>query len=94
MPAWSPDGKKMAFVSDRNGNTDIFIYDFASQQTTQITDNLGGDEFPAWSPDGKQILYVSYQNGQWDVFSMNADGTNPVNLTNDPIQEWRPAFRP
>jgi dipeptidyl aminopeptidase/acylaminoacyl peptidase len=69
-PAWSPDGKSLAFTSnrstpdpDRNFNTDIWVV--AADNTdkgahlTQITTNLGADRSPAWSPDGKWIAFVS-----------------------------------
>jgi dipeptidyl aminopeptidase/acylaminoacyl peptidase len=76
-PAWSPDGKSLAFTSnrstpdpDRNYNTDIWVVaadnDDKGTHLTQVTTNLGADRSPAWSPDGKWIAFVS----QTDVKAM------------------------
>ena len=69
-PAWSPDGKSLAFTSnrstpdpDRNFNTDIWVVDAENRDKgahlTQITTNPGADRFPSWSPDGKWITFTS-----------------------------------
>jgi len=69
-PAWSPDGKTLAFTSnrstpdpDRNFNTDIWVVDAENTDKgahlTQITTNPGADRSPSWSPDGKRIAFVS-----------------------------------
>lgn len=69
QPVWSPDGKSVAFVSnrtdepDKNYNTDIWVVaaDDPAQEKTplQVTKNPGADSSPAWSPDGKSIAYIS-----------------------------------
>jgi dipeptidyl aminopeptidase/acylaminoacyl peptidase len=61
-PAWSPDEKKFAYVSDWDGDGEIWIYDLASNSATQLTANNYDDYSPAWSPDGDYIAYVSEED--------------------------------
>jgi len=63
-PSWSPDETKFAYVSDWDGDGEIWIYDLETGAARQITDNNYDDYSPAWSPDGKYIAYVSEE----DVF--------------------------
>ena len=56
-PAWSPDGTRLAFMSDRNNGWEIYVYDFASRTTRQLTDCAANCRFPAWSPDSRFIVY-------------------------------------
>ncbi len=68
QPRWSPDGKNIAFVSNRtpepdsNDNSDIFLVSAQGGEARQLTTNPGPDRRPAWSPDGRQITYVSHDN--------------------------------
>jgi tricorn protease len=55
---WAPDSKRVAYVSDRDGNYHIYVYDFASGSETRITNDPGGETSPQWSPDGKLISFV------------------------------------
>lgn len=57
-PAWSPDGQRIAFASDRGGSLDIWTVEPASGQATRITRAEGAEIRPAWSPDGKRLAYV------------------------------------
>jgi dipeptidyl aminopeptidase/acylaminoacyl peptidase len=64
-PQWSPDGTRIAFVSDRTGkafddshNTDVWTISAAGGELTKISDHAFDDESPRWSPDGKQILFA------------------------------------
>lgn len=69
-PAFSPDGKKIAFTSLRNGlRANIYIFDLQSQELRNISENKVGERQPAWSTDGQQIVYVkdSKPNELWTV---------------------------
>ena len=55
--AWAPDSRRLVYVSDRNGNSEIFLYDFAKSQETRIT-STGPDTAPRFSPDGKLLAFV------------------------------------
>lgn len=79
-PDWSPDGRKIAFVSHRNGAGGIFVINAdSSSGVTRLTMGFD-DNSPRWSPDGEQIAYIS----EGDIYLMNKDGHAQVNLTNSP----------
>ncbi len=77
-PAWSPDSKKIAFVSnrtetpDRNRNTDIWIVDISatSKPLRQLTTSESIDSSPSWSPDGKTIVYTSTDTEVLPVYAI------------------------
>lgn len=68
-PVFSPDGRKIAFVSTRNeGVPTIWVMNADGTDPVQVTTQLGRDASPAWGPDGKQLLFAHEQTGPWDVF--------------------------
>jgi Tol biopolymer transport system component len=97
----SPDGSKIAFASDRDGDDEIYVMDANKPEgpgnsPVQLTDNPVRDMAPDWSPDGKRIVYESRRKDgiDWDVVVMNADGTFKKNLTRNPADDRLPAFSP
>jgi Tol biopolymer transport system component len=94
-PAWSPDGAKIAFQSDQDGDYDIYFMDVNNRRITALTYNSGFDSSPAWSPDGSQIAYHSSIDGDRDIYLMSANGQMLKNLTaNDGIQDYSPTWSP
>ncbi len=94
-PALSPDGKRLAFQSHKDGNWEIYVQSLESQDVARITNDLAYDGAPAWSPDGKQIAFESYRASDLDIWVVNADGSNPLNLTsNEPAYDYGPAWSP
>ena len=82
--------------SNRNGSYQILSVYTNGTGVTQLTTAGGANEMPSWSPDGTQICFVSSRDGHWRVCTMNADGTNQVQLTqlqdsDDRSPDWSPA---
>lgn len=92
-PAWSPDGKRIAFRSRAPG-MDIFVVNLDATGLMKLTHEAGGAATPAWSPDGKKIAFSSRRHGKAEIFVMNADGSNPVRLTVNDAVDHRPAWSP
>ena len=78
MPTFSPDGKRVAFASDRTGNWDIYMVDITGGQAVQLTNDLTHDLYPSFSPDGKQLVYCTHgaQSGQWELVVIDVE--NPA----------------
>ncbi len=107
-PAWSPDGRHIAFVSVRDtlsGKLDlesgeIYVLDFDPLtgrpvgEARRLTDSPAADGWPAWSPSGDRIAFHSDRSGNFDIWVMGSDGSNPVNLTNHPGDDKFPAWSP
>jgi len=83
QPQWSPDGKKIAFVSRRNGNCDIYVMDADGSNEKRLTTSPSPDVEPRWSPDGKFIAYNSKGlAGYWEIFITTIDGKWKKKITN------------
>ncbi len=96
IPPFSPPAYdwEVAFVSDRDGNPEIYAMNANGSNTRRLTDNPARDSSPDWSPGGSQIVFVSDRDGNPEIYVMSADGTNPVRLTNTPGSESEPAWSP
>jgi Tol biopolymer transport system component/actin-like ATPase involved in cell morphogenesis len=91
---WSPDGKKLAYVSDRDGHKDIYVHDIAAGTDVNITKNADEEGDPAWSPDGTNIAFWAVVDGNKDVYVMPATGGERTRLTNNPGEDADPAWSP
>ena len=83
-PSWSPDGKKLAFQSDRSGSWDICLMNADGSDFTILTSNPSNDISPRWSPTGQRIAFRSNRDGNWELYVIRADGTGLTNISNNP----------
>jgi len=84
---------KIAFDSNRDGNSEIYVMDADGSNQMRVTNNQAQDAAPSWSPDGLKIVFVSDRNGPYVIFVMNADGseqTQLINNANFSNPDWSP----
>jgi serine/threonine-protein kinase len=74
-PAPSPDGNRIAFMSRRDGNWEIYVVASNGSGLQRLTNDPGEDGLPAWSPDGKAIAFISSRGGSWAMWAMAPNGT-------------------
>jgi Tol biopolymer transport system component/tRNA A-37 threonylcarbamoyl transferase component Bud32 len=91
----SPDGKWLAFDSNRSGNQDIYRMPAdGSSEPEQLTTDPAPDYMPSWSPDGSRIVFHAWRHGNRDIFLMSADGRSVRRLTDYPSHEMNADFAP
>ena len=98
MPAWSPDGSQVAFVSDRDTclgcPPEIYVMNADGSNPVRLTNDPGSDTRPEWSPDGSRIAFASDRAGSPDIWVMLANGSKQTQLTSFPEAEddatWSP----
>ncbi len=101
-PAWSPDGGRVAFASDRDGNEEVYILELEAKPPsagtgtlTRVTDNPARDTAPAWSPDGTLIAFESDRAGNVDIYVASPDdGGTAKPLTHDSANDHRAVWSP
>jgi TolB protein len=76
QPAWSPDGKRIAYISKEDGNFEIYVIGVDGSNKVRLTTNPASDGLPVWSPDGKSIAFRSDRDGKWAIFVARPDGSN------------------
>jgi TolB protein len=95
LPAWSPDGRSLAYVSYRRGSPDIFIASIYEGKSRELTAGKFGQSFaPSWSPDGKRIAFASSRTGPSEIWVANADGTDAKRLTHGTASNTAPCWSP
>jgi len=94
QPTWSPDGTKIAFVSDRDTQNEIYTMNANGGNSKRLTYAQGDDVSPAWSPDGRKIAFVSDRDGQKEIYIIDADGESSRRLTYALGDDVSPAWSP
>ena len=93
-PAWSPDGNKIVFTSNRDRRNEIYVMNIDGTNQTRLTTNPG-NAAATWSPDGTKIAFFSSRDaGRNEIYVMNADGSNQTRITNVPGQDRYPDWSP
>ena len=87
---WSPDGKTLAYVGERNSNFDIYTIPVGGGAETRITTADGLDDGPDYSPDGQYIYFNSVRTGTMQIWRMRPDGSGQEQITSDEYNNWFP----
>ena len=93
-PAWSPDGTRIAFSSNGDGDPEIYVINAQGSGTAQLTNDGATDVHPAWSPDGARIAFASTRDGNGEIYVINADGSDVERLTSSGDTDVHPAWSP
>jgi Tol biopolymer transport system component len=72
MPSWSPDSQRIAFVSDRDSNSEIYSMKPDGSDLRRLTYSLAADIAPSWTPDSQQVTFTSNRTGDWEVYTVEA----------------------
>ena len=67
-PAWSPDSKRLAFTSARDGNSEIYMMGVDGSKPTRLTNHPERDDYAAWHPDGKHLALIAERSGEFDIY--------------------------
>jgi Tol biopolymer transport system component len=96
--AVSPDGSRIAYVTDKDGNTELYVMNVDGSNAQRLTNTPATEGAPSWTPDGTRIVYASNSadgtTGTFHIWMMNADGSNPRQLTQGPASDFQPAVSP
>jgi TolB protein len=99
-----PEGEKIVFYSDRDGNAEIYVMNADGSDPQRLTFNDADDSSPVWSPPGDQVAFISARNDEnpqtcfprcnYDLYVIDVDGDNEIQLTDAPSAEYHPDWSP
>ena len=94
LPSWAPDGRRIAFVSTRAGNREIFVMKEDGTEVEQLTTHEANDEAPDWSHDGKSIVFHSQRDGNFELYRLDVGSKAVTRLTTHPGTDQYPDWSP
>ncbi len=92
-PAWSPDGRRLTFAAEGDGNAELYVVGVDGSAPTRLTTEPGADGEPAWSPDGTTIAFASNRDGAAQIYTVDSDGPSVRKLTTEP-RNFAPSYSP
>ena len=96
--SWSPDGRQLAFASNRSGNANfnIFVMNADGSNIRSVVEDSGNEFASSWSPDGQKILFQTKRSDEtaWDIYVVNIDGSDEKVLINTDMEEQLPVWSP
>lgn len=98
QPAWSPNGQQLAYISQDDGNFEIYRINADGSNKVRLTNSATSDGLPVWSPDGRWIAFRSDRDGSWGIYVMRSDGSNVIKIADAAVlpvwffekMGWRP----
>ncbi len=92
QPVWSPDGARIAFATEQNGNRDIYVIDANGANLTQLTTDPADDQHPSWSPDGNQLAFTSNRDGQNEIYTYDVNSGALTRITENDASDVQPSW--
>jgi TolB protein len=93
-PAWSPDGRELAYVSFESRKAVVWVQNVLNGQRRQIANYRGSNSAPAWSPDGRELAVALSRDGGTQLYLLSRDGGSLRRFTNSPAIDTEPVFSP
>ena len=93
-PSWSPDGKKVAYVSFEDRKPVIYVHELATGKRVMLSNQKGNNSAPAWTPDGKQLAISLSKDGNTQIYGINSDGTGLRRLSRGYTIDTEPQYSP
>ena len=93
-PAWSPDGRQLAYVSFETQKAAVWVQDLGSGERRMVASFRGSNSAPAWSPDGRRLAVTLSQDGLAQIYTMPTGGGRPEKLTSSNSIDTEPVYTP
>ncbi len=93
-PVWSPDSKRIAFLSSRDGSPELYVMLADGTEQMRLTNNSAPEYKVSWSPNGKRLLFVSERDGNAEIYVTDVKGDNVTRLTTNNVRDDEPVWSP